>query len=75
MTADSDTFQPERVPFVALVPFLLVAFGVAWGLVSCYIFLPEQMTTRFGEISGSRLCHLFVCRHSTRRSDIARGGY
>lgn len=43
----------QGVPFVALVPYLLITFGVAWGLLSLYIFLPEQTTAMFGEISAS----------------------
>lgn len=42
----------QRVPFGALLPYLLITFGIAWGLLALYIFLPEQVTARFGEISA-----------------------
>jgi hypothetical protein len=37
----------------ALVPFLVVAFGLAWGTIGLYIALPDQMAAIFGEISGN----------------------
>lgn len=40
------------VPFRALIPFLLITFGLAWGILALFIFLPEQMTGIFGELSG-----------------------
>ena len=36
----------------SLIPFLLITFGLAWGIIALYIFLPEQMAGLFGEISG-----------------------
>ena len=53
MAALSKTSQSVRVPFVALLPYLIVTFGLAWGLLALYIFLPGQMTARFGAISVS----------------------
>jgi membrane protease YdiL (CAAX protease family) len=41
------------VPFAALLPYLLITFGIAWGLLGLYILLPQQMTARFGELSAS----------------------
>jgi membrane protease YdiL (CAAX protease family) len=41
------------VPFAALFPFLLITFGIAWGLLGLYILFPEQATARFGELSAS----------------------
>lgn len=35
-----------------LIPFLVIAFGLAWGIIALYILLPEQMAGLFGEISG-----------------------
>lgn len=37
----------------ALVPYLFISFGIAWGLLSLYLFWPEQVTPRMGEISAS----------------------
>jgi len=36
----------------SLIPFLLIAFGLAWGIIALYITLPTQMAALFGEISG-----------------------
>lgn len=43
----------NTVPFVALLPFLLITFGVAWGVLGLYILLPGPMTSRFGELSAT----------------------
>jgi hypothetical protein len=41
----------RQVPFISLVPFLLIAFGLAWGILALFILLPEPMTRFFGELS------------------------
>ena len=35
-----------------LIPFLIIAFGLAWGIIALYIVLPDQMAGLFGQISG-----------------------
>jgi membrane protease YdiL (CAAX protease family) len=40
------------VPVHALVPFLAVAFSLAWGILGLYLFLPEPMVRTFGELTG-----------------------
>ena len=35
-----------------LIPFLLITFGLAWGVVSLLIFFPDRVTSIFGEISA-----------------------
>ena len=45
--------RQRGVPFFALLPYLLMTFGVAWGLLGAYIFLPQQATAQFGELSAS----------------------
>lgn len=57
MTDSSRADSAERadsadVPFNALVPFLLVAFGLAWGILALFIFLNDQMTVLFGALTG-----------------------
>lgn len=37
----------EPVAFGALLPFLLITFGLAWGILALFIFLPERMTALF----------------------------
>lgn len=50
-----DTFKPEpyQVPFRALIPFLLISFGLAWGIIGLYVFLPERMEAMFGQLTGN----------------------
>jgi membrane protease YdiL (CAAX protease family) len=36
----------------SLVPFLIITFGVAWGIIALYVVLPQPMAALFGEISG-----------------------
>jgi membrane protease YdiL (CAAX protease family) len=36
----------------ALFPFLTITFGLAWAILGLYIFMPEQMTNLFGQLSG-----------------------
>ena len=40
------------IPVISLVPFLLIAFGLAWGILGLYIFLPAAMTRVFGGLTG-----------------------
>jgi membrane protease YdiL (CAAX protease family) len=42
-----------RVPFSSFIPFLLISFGLAWGILGLYIFLPEKMVSVFGQITGN----------------------
>ena len=41
------------LPFFALLPFLIIAFGLAWSLMGLYLFATEWAVSTFGEISGS----------------------
>jgi len=52
MIRGSSNDRREQVPFISLLPFLLIAFGLVWGILALFIFLPEQMTEIFGEITG-----------------------
>lgn len=49
-TAARDAY---RVPFRSLIPFLLISFGLAWGILGLYIFLPERMASVFGQLTGN----------------------
>ena len=42
----------HQVPFKSLVAFLLITFGLAWGIVGLFIFLPDLMSSLFGELTG-----------------------
>lgn len=52
MITDSSSGDSAQIPFNAIVPFLLIAFGLAWGILALFIFLPDQMTSLFGELTG-----------------------
>jgi hypothetical protein len=49
--APSETSR-YQIPFIALAPFLLMTFGLAWGLFALFILLPSQMVSIVGELSG-----------------------
>jgi membrane protease YdiL (CAAX protease family) len=52
----SETGSPSLnylIPFRSLVPFMLIAFGIAWGIIGAYIFFPETMSAVFGQLSGN----------------------
>lgn len=49
----TDEHEIYRVPFRAMIPFLLISFGLAWGIVGLYILLPIQMEAVFGQITGN----------------------
>jgi membrane protease YdiL (CAAX protease family) len=53
VTAVSTDSLAQRVPVIALLPYLLITFGVAWGLLGLYLVFPEQATARFGELSAN----------------------
>ena len=46
------TSKSDQIPVSSLTPFLIITFGIAWGIIALYIFLPTQMAAAFGEISG-----------------------
>jgi membrane protease YdiL (CAAX protease family) len=50
--ADSSNGESPQVPLLSLVPFVLIAFGLAWGIVALFIFLPDRMTSLVGELTG-----------------------
>lgn len=53
MPQDISIQKAYRVPFSAFIPFLLISFGLAWGIVGLYVFLPEPMGEAFGQLSGN----------------------
>lgn len=52
MVINSSGTARHQVPIFSLLAFLLITFGLAWGILGLFIFLPEQMTSLFGELSG-----------------------
>ena len=45
--------ESRFVPFSALAPFLLIAFGLAWGIFVLFALFPERIVALFGELSGN----------------------
>jgi membrane protease YdiL (CAAX protease family) len=52
MASGSSEFARLQIPFGALLPFLLVSFGLAWGILALFIFLPDPMAGIFGQLTG-----------------------
>lgn len=52
MIANTPRVEGWSVPVMALVPFLLITFGLAWGIIGLYLFLTEPMVALFGQLSG-----------------------
>jgi len=46
------TQNNELIPVSSMIPFLLMAFGLAWGILALFIFLPEFATELFGNLTG-----------------------
>lgn len=46
------TSNKQNIPLYSIVSFLLIAFGLTWGIAGLFIFLPQQMTSIFGELTG-----------------------
>ena len=44
---------PADPPFSALLPYLLIAFALAWGILGLYIAFWEGMSALFGPLSGN----------------------
>ena len=52
MKTDLISNNKNHIPFVSLVPFIFVTFGIGWGILALYIFLPDQMQGMFGQLTG-----------------------
>lgn len=54
-TMHPTTSVPEayQIQFVSFAPFLLISFGIAWGVLGLYIFLPDLMVRVFGQLTGN----------------------
>lgn len=49
----SPTDDAHSIPLRTLTPFLLISFGLAWGIVGLYVGLPDRMETVFGQLTGN----------------------
>lgn len=44
--------ESNKIPIHSLTPYFLITFGLAWGILGFFIFLPEKSTEIFGALSG-----------------------
>jgi uncharacterized protein len=52
MTTKVSRDRQYQIPFIAIVPFLLITFGVAWGIFALFILFPKPIVAMFGQITG-----------------------
>jgi uncharacterized protein len=52
MKISSSVANQRQIPFTSLAPFLLITFGLAWGILGLFILLPKSMVAMFGELTG-----------------------
>jgi len=53
MTKNTTAPKASRIQFRSFLPFLLISFGLAWGILGLYIILPERMGAVFGQLTGN----------------------
>lgn len=49
---NSSNTDRNQIPFTSLLPFLLITFGLAWGILALFIFFPSHMNAIFGNLTG-----------------------
>ncbi len=49
----SSLADQHHISFLSLIPFLLITFALAWGILALFIFLPDPMATIFGRLTGN----------------------
>ncbi|MGB3560207.1 MAG: type II CAAX endopeptidase family protein [Geitlerinemataceae cyanobacterium] len=52
MNIGSSSTTQRQIPFRSLAPFLLITFGLTWGLLGLFILLPKPMVAMFGKLTG-----------------------
>jgi hypothetical protein len=53
MTRNTTAHKASRIQFRSFLPFLVISFGLAWGILGLYIILPERMEAVFGQLTGN----------------------
>lgn len=53
MTRNTTAHKASRIQFRSFLPFLMISFGLAWGILGLYIILPERMEAVFGQLTGN----------------------
>lgn len=52
MTISTSPNKTNEIPFRALLPFLLITFGLSWGILALFLFLPDVTAALFGALTG-----------------------
>jgi membrane protease YdiL (CAAX protease family) len=52
MKIGSSSTPQRQIPFTALTPFLLITFGLSWGIFALFILVPKPMVAMFGALTG-----------------------
>lgn len=47
------TSLDQRIPLKSLGIFLAITFGLAWGIIALFVFLPDLMTRLVGPLTGN----------------------
>ena len=74
MSENLSIYDNHKIPFIALVPFLLITFAITWGILSLFIFLPVQMSSVFGELTGQHPL-FYLCVYAPAIAAFAIVGY
>ena len=53
MNTESSVAYKTRISLRSLVPFVIITFAVAWGILALYIFLQDAMIAVFGQLHGN----------------------
>src|SRR6056297_1607700 len=53
MKSNTKVQKIYRISFRSIVPFIMISFGLAWGVLGLYVFLPEHMGALFGQLTGN----------------------
>jgi len=52
MNRKSPENRGELTPFISLLPYLIITFGLAWGILALFILFPDWMTSLVGQLTG-----------------------
>lgn len=52
MTKGSPEADVRAISTLSLLPYLLITFGITWGVLALFIFVPDTMVGLFGELTG-----------------------
>ena len=74
MDKNSSLDRAYQIPFASLASFLLITFGLAWGILGFFIFLPKQATSMFGELTGQHPL-FYLCVYAPAIAAFAIVGY